>query len=101
MTTTPTDVAKKPRHIPGCWGTSAVAFYERHEDELVTVHFMDATCPPLSGRLVGVDQYDIFLEVASETALVCKHAIRYLTPGAPGVADRVGPCPPSPSASPA
>ena len=97
-TPTPTGITKKPRHIPGCWGTSAVAFYERHEDELVTAHFLDATCPPLSGRLVGVDQYDIFLEVAGDTVLVCKHAIRYLAPGA---ADRVCPCPPSPSAPPA
>lgn len=101
MTTTPSKVATNPRQIPGRWGASAVTFYERHEDALVTVYFLDAACPSLSGRLVGVDQYDIFLEVAGETIMVSKHAMRCLAPGTPGLADRIGLCPPSPSASPA
>lgn len=73
--------AAAPDAPPLRWGTSAAAFYARLEDEAVTVHFQDAADPPLCGRLVGVDQYDIFLEVAGVTRLICKHAIRSVTPG--------------------
>lgn len=81
-----------PDQPPLRWGTSAAAFYARLEDEVVTVHFLDAAYPPLCGRLVGVDQYDVFLEVVGATRLICKHAIRSVTPGDVSTA----PCGPPP-----
>lgn len=94
--TTPTTPARPPKAAaktaaadapPLRWGTSSAAFCARLKNEVVTVHFQDAADPPMCGRLVGVDQYDIFLEVGGTARLICKHAIRSVTPG------DVCPCP--------
>ncbi len=44
------------------------------------VYFLEAAGAPLCGRLVGVDQYDIFIEAEGVTWLIAKHAIRSVRP---------------------
>ena len=76
----PKAAASEPERPPVRWGTSSATFYARLEDECVLVYFLEAADAPLCGRLVGVDQYDIFLEVEGVTWLIAKHAIRSVRP---------------------
>jgi sRNA-binding regulator protein Hfq len=65
---------------PAKWGTSAAAFFARHEDERLKIHLTGAA-KILTGSLVGVDQYDIFIEREDGVVvLVCKHAIQHIEP---------------------
>lgn len=73
----PADKPKPPEH----WGTSAAQFYADCEGETIDIHL--ETGQVLTGRLLGVDRYDIVLERSEgKRALIPKHAIVYIEPGA-------------------
>lgn len=70
--------ATKPPQIPVRWGTSAAKFYERAEGEEITLHLV--TGEVITGVLVGVDTYDVFIEHETTVLLVTKHAITWIEP---------------------
>ena len=67
------------------WGAKEAAFYADHEDEAITIHLRGGET--LRGWLVGVDQYNLTIELeadkgaVADKVLVMKHAIDYITPG--------------------
>ena len=69
--------AEPPVKVTGRWGTSEAKWFADREDESVTVHMRESIT--LTGYLVGVDNYNIFLEIDKKVVLVPKHAINYAT----------------------
>jgi len=68
---------KTPARPPEHWGASAASFYADCEGKAITIHLESSTI--LTGVLLGIDRYDIILEVAGgEKILVPKHAIAYI-----------------------
>lgn len=68
----------KPEELPLKWGTSTAKFYARCEGESITLHLTDGVT--LSGILVGVDKYDVFIERDTQVILVAKHAVGWIEP---------------------
>ncbi len=73
-------IASLNTKIPEKWGTSAAAFFARHEAERLNIHLL-SDAKVVSGILVGVDRYDIFVERDDGVVvLICKHAIQHIEP---------------------
>ena len=68
----------KPEEFPLKWGTSTAKFYTRCEGDRITLHLTDGTT--LTGLLVGVDKYDVFIERDTQVILVAKHAVGWIEP---------------------
>ena len=67
-----------PKGPPNRWGTSSARFFARLEDELIRVHFENSEV--LTGVLVGLDVFDIFIEREGITLLIAKHAVAWIEP---------------------
>lgn len=60
-------------------GLSAQAFYAACQGGTIQVVFADGKA--FQGRLIGVDTYDLLLELKDKnTLLIPKHAVRYILP---------------------
>ncbi len=76
----------KPEEFPLKWGTSTAKFYARCEGDRITLHLTDGTT--LTGLLVGVDKYDVFIERDTQVILVAKHAVGWIERESPDEVDR-------------
>lgn len=73
----------KPPRPPANWGVSTAAFTNICRYKPIRIVFMDGKA--FQGKLVGVDTYDLFLEFADgSTALIPKHAVKYILPAPEG-----------------
>lgn len=64
---------------PSTWGVSSAAFYAYHRLKPVRVVTLDNKA--ITGSLIGVDTFDIILEMQDKTAiLIPKHSVKYITP---------------------
>ncbi len=82
MTTPPTPKKPKestvPKGPPNRWGTSSARFFARLEGELIRVHFENGEV--LTGSLMGLDLFDLFIEREGITRLIAKHAVAWIEP---------------------
>ena len=82
MTTSPTPKKSKefaaPKDPPNRWGTSSARFYALHEGESIRVHFENGEI--LTGILVGLDLFDVFIERDGIIHLITKHAVAWIEP---------------------
>ena len=67
-----------PKGPPNRWGTSSARFFARLEGELIRVHFENGEV--LTGSLMGLDLFDLFIEVDGVTRLIAKHAVAWIEP---------------------
>ena len=66
-----------PTKRPAQWGTSTTAFYAELEGEPIRVQLI--TGEVITGRLSGLDRYDVFIEQADgNEALISKGAIAWV-----------------------
>ena len=82
MTTSPTPKKVKepaaPKGPPNRWGTSSARFYATHEGESIRVHFENGEV--ITGILMGLDLFDIFIERGGIILLITKHAVAWIEP---------------------
>ena len=73
------DIKSSEEKIPGRWGLNEARYFYDCENERVTLHLRNGE--PLTGFVIGLDQYGIGFEVegAQHPAWVMKHAIDYIT----------------------
>jgi sRNA-binding regulator protein Hfq len=68
---------KAPSKPPERWGVSSAAFYAYHRLKPVRIALSQGG--DLVGTLIGVDKFDLVLELDDRTAiLVPKHAVRWI-----------------------
>ena len=68
---------KRKTRGPDSWGTSTAAFYAELEGEPIRAQLI--TGEVITGRLSGVDRYDVFVEQADgDEVLISKGAIAWV-----------------------
>lgn len=72
----PPEQKPSPQKPSGSWGLNAAQFLSGRRDQPLRVALLDSKV--LSGVLVGVDQYNVFLRQNSDmVVMIPKHTLKY------------------------